>query len=87
MFVRLLVLIALAFSLGDLHDETEVVDQVSQVSLLEHEPEIADPTFPIETSITRALPWRAYTLAEIFVLPSLAFDAGSIERPPRLLVA
>jgi hypothetical protein len=87
MFVRFVVLIALALSLGDLHDETDVVDHISQVSLLEHEPEIADPTFSVETSITRAVPRRAYALAEIFLLPPLSFDAGRIERPPRVLVA
>ncbi len=86
MVIRLLLLIALAFSLGDLHDESEVLDHTS-VSLLEHEPELADPVFSVETSITCAVPRCAFTLAEIFVLPPLAFDSVRIERPPRVMAA
>lgn len=85
MFVRLLVLIALAFSLGEVRDATEASDR--QVSLFEVEPELGADPIVIEHSIEFVLPRVLGVHRENLALPPCSMDAGRVFRPPRLLAA
>ncbi len=82
--VKLLVLVALAFSLGDTRDASNVADQVS---LLDVEPEAGSELLVIDHAIVRALPRQILPLAEAFVLFPRSLDEGGVFRPPRLLPA
>jgi hypothetical protein len=81
--VKLLVLVALAFSLGDLRDATQITDEVS---LLEAEPDAEPESIVVDSSITRAIP-RQVALHENLVAPPRSLDAGRVFRPPRMWVA
>lgn len=83
--VRLLVLIALALSLGEVRDATDTMNQ--QVSLLEVEPELNADPIVIEQSIVYVLPRSLGVYRENLALPPCALDAGRVFRPPRVLAA
>lgn len=82
--VKLLVLVALAFSLGDTRAATNVPDQVS---LLDVEPEAGVELLVIDHAIARALPRQILPLAELSVLFPRSLDEGGVFRPPRVLAA
>jgi hypothetical protein len=80
--VKLLVLVALAFSLGDLRDATQVADEVS---LIESEP-TADVTPDVVIAgytFARSLPREVGMLPDVIVFVPRSRDAGRIFRPPR----
>jgi hypothetical protein len=80
----LLVLVALAVSLGDTRDATSVPDQVT---LLETELESGSEMVVIDAPIARAVPRQIAALAEILARPPRPLDAGRVFRPPRMSVA
>jgi hypothetical protein len=82
--LKLLVLIALAFSLGEVHDAMQVTEEVSFV---EAEPEPQQETITAEWAGANAVPRHRGALPENFVLPPRSLDAGRVFRPPRLLAA
>lgn len=87
--VKLLVLVALALSLGDLRDGTRINTQVTdEVSLLEAE--LSDPApepILVEHPISHIVPRRLVVLPDLLELPPRLPDTGRVFRPPRSLVA
>ncbi|MGE0401142.1 MAG: hypothetical protein AB7T06_30815 [Kofleriaceae bacterium] len=80
----MLVLLALAFSLGQTRDATQITDEIT---VLETELDASNDTAPVERVVTRAVPREMRALAENFVLPPRSLDAGRVFRPPRDLAA
>ncbi|MFN0253417.1 MAG: hypothetical protein ACKV2T_41490 [Kofleriaceae bacterium] len=79
MLVRLLVLIALAFSLGEVRD----ADTVEQISFLEVEPEVGAELIAIEHSLAASPPRQLGMPPEHLAVAPLSMDAGRVFRPPR----
>lgn len=88
--VKLLVLVSLAFALGDVRHELLVADAVEladELSLAGTDSDVALDVFVMEPAITRALPSPHVVLVQTFIHPPLSFDASRVFRPPRALVA
>jgi hypothetical protein len=79
--VRLLVLFALAFTLGEVRDDASP----DQISFLEVEPEVGAELIVIEHSLAAALPRLLGMPPEYLALPRSSMDAGRVFRPPRAL--